>query len=54
MIGEVDIYTSLKSGPKFIHVLTKPFNADVKNIPLNPIQIKNRFMEFIQENARAK
>ncbi|WFN35698.1 sulfopyruvate decarboxylase subunit beta [Methanogenium sp. S4BF] len=31
-------------GPCFIHVLLKPGNADVKNIPLSPAEIKERFM----------
>ena len=45
----IKVYESLESGPKFIHILTKPFNADVKNIPLTPVQIKERFMKFINE-----
>ncbi len=30
-------------GPCFIHVLLKPGNSDAKNIPLSPIEIKERF-----------
>ncbi len=36
-----------KDGPKFIHVLIKPGNARVKNIPLTPVEIKKRFMKAI-------
>lgn len=32
-------------GPCFIHVLLNPGNSDAKNIPLSPIEIKERFME---------
>ncbi len=31
-------------GPCFIHLLLKPGNSDVKNIPLSPIEIKRRFI----------
>ena len=31
-------------GPRFIHVIVKPGNAEVKNIKLTPEQIKRRFM----------
>ncbi|MFX1293439.1 MAG: sulfopyruvate decarboxylase subunit alpha [Promethearchaeota archaeon] len=43
-------YETLESGPKFIHVFIKPFNAKVEPIPLTPMQIKKRFMEFIQKS----
>lgn len=33
-----------KTGPCFIHVLLKPGNSDAKNIPLSPIEIKERFV----------
>ena len=32
------------NGPCFIHVILKPGNSDVKNIPLSPIEIKERFI----------
>lgn len=34
----------LRSGPNFVHVLLKPGNAAVKNIPLSPHEIRDRFM----------
>ncbi|MCP1661492.1 MAG: sulfopyruvate decarboxylase subunit beta [Methanocalculus sp. MSAO_Arc1] len=34
-----------RGGPWFIHVIIRPGNADVPNIPLSPIEIRNRFME---------
>lgn len=34
---------SLSNGPSFIHVIIKPGNRDVSNIPLSPLDIKNRF-----------
>jgi sulfopyruvate decarboxylase beta subunit len=37
----------LKEGPNFVHVLLKPGNADVKNIPLTPEQIRDRFQQAI-------
>jgi sulfopyruvate decarboxylase subunit beta len=33
----------LGRGPNFVHVLLKPGNAAVKNIPLNPHEIRDRF-----------
>ncbi|MHC1635898.1 MAG: sulfopyruvate decarboxylase subunit beta [Candidatus Methanospirareceae archaeon] len=45
------VITSLykKEGPRFIHVIVKPGNANVKEIPLTPEAIKKRFMEAIKE-----
>jgi sulfopyruvate decarboxylase subunit beta len=34
----------LGPGPNFVHVLLKPGNAAVKNIPLSPHEIRDRFM----------
>jgi sulfopyruvate decarboxylase subunit beta len=34
----------LRPGPNFVHVLLKPGNAAVKNIPLSPHEIRDRFM----------
>lgn len=34
----------LRPGPNFVHVLLKPGNALVKNIPLSPHEIRDRFM----------
>ncbi|MDO8873946.1 MAG: sulfopyruvate decarboxylase subunit alpha [Methanoregula sp.] len=33
----------LRKGPNFVHVLLKPGNAAVKNIPLSPHEIRDRF-----------
>jgi sulfopyruvate decarboxylase beta subunit len=37
------VIQELGEGPNFVHVLLKPGNADVKNIPLTPVQIRDRF-----------
>jgi sulfopyruvate decarboxylase subunit beta len=42
------ILAGLKKGPNFVHVILKPGNADVKNIPLTPHQIRDRFMAAIR------
>jgi len=39
-------------GPRFIHVMVKPGNADVPNIPLMPVAIKERVMEHLHGTAR--
>jgi sulfopyruvate decarboxylase beta subunit len=39
----VTVIQELKEGPNFVHVLLEPGNADVKNIPLTPVQIRDRF-----------
>jgi len=43
-----EIETALASGrgngPSFIHVRIRPGNSDVPNIPLSPVQIRDRFM----------
>jgi sulfopyruvate decarboxylase subunit beta len=38
----------LGRGPNFIHVLLKPGNAMVKNIPLSPHEIRDRFMAAVK------
>ena len=38
-----DLYDN--KGPRFIHVIVKPGNAEVENIKLTPEQIKRRFMK---------
>ncbi|NVM53195.1 MAG: sulfopyruvate decarboxylase subunit alpha [Candidatus Helarchaeota archaeon] len=45
----IKAYKTLEIGPKFIQVYTKPFNTAVEPIPMTPLQIKKRFMEFIQK-----
>ncbi|MFX1276686.1 MAG: sulfopyruvate decarboxylase subunit beta [Promethearchaeota archaeon] len=47
---KVEIIPKLKklgSGSHFILIKTEPGNAQVKNIPLHPIQIKERFMKSL-------
>jgi sulfopyruvate decarboxylase subunit beta len=36
-------------GPRFVHVVAKPGNADVPNIPLSAAEIKLRFMNFLKK-----
>ncbi|MFX0082215.1 MAG: sulfopyruvate decarboxylase subunit beta [Candidatus Hodarchaeota archaeon] len=48
--NEEDINPTLKSletGCHFIKINTLPGNAQVENIPLKPVEIKNRFMKSI-------
>jgi len=40
---------NIVSGPKFIQIYVKPFNAEVQNIPLTPQQIQERFSKFMEE-----
>lgn len=44
----VSTVRNLKAGPNFIHLLAKPGNMEVPNIPLTPIEIKQNFMEAIK------
>jgi sulfopyruvate decarboxylase beta subunit len=39
--------TDLEKGPSFLHVVLKPGNSDVPNIPLSPLQIRDRFMAAV-------
>jgi len=39
---------TLPLGPRFIHVVIKPGNKDVENIPLSPEEIKNRFIQYLK------
>jgi sulfopyruvate decarboxylase subunit beta len=45
-----DLLTALQLpvGPKFIHVVIKPGNASVPDLPYAPTQIKRRFMEHLR------
>lgn len=43
----VSTVQTLRAGPNFVHVLAKPGNMEVANIPLTPIQIKQNVMEAI-------
>lgn len=36
-----------KEGPRFVHVILKPGNAAVKEIPLTPVEIKERFRKAV-------
>ncbi len=44
-----DLYAALeqRGGPKFIHAVIKPGNADVRDIPYTAVEIKERFMKNI-------
>jgi sulfopyruvate decarboxylase subunit beta len=42
------IVKGLGKGPNFVHVILKPGNADVRNIPLTPHQIRDRFVPAIR------
>ncbi|HTY15121.1 MAG TPA: sulfopyruvate decarboxylase subunit alpha [Methanoregulaceae archaeon] len=46
--GLESILGTLGRGPNFVHVVLKPGNADVKNIPLFPHQIRDRFVAAIR------
>lgn len=39
---------NLSDGPNFVHVLTRVGNAEVPNIPLTPVKIKQNVMEAIR------
>ncbi|MHA1378655.1 MAG: sulfopyruvate decarboxylase subunit beta [Candidatus Helarchaeota archaeon] len=40
---------TLELGPRFIHVIIKPGNTDVNDIPLSPEEIKQRFMKYLKQ-----
>jgi sulfopyruvate decarboxylase beta subunit len=42
---------SLEQGPSFIHVVIRPGNSEVPNIPLTPHEIRDRFMNSIRPDA---
>jgi sulfopyruvate decarboxylase subunit beta len=42
------VIADLRPGPNFVHVLLKPGNAMVKNIPLSPHEIRDRFMAAVK------
>jgi sulfopyruvate decarboxylase len=39
------VISCLGKGPNFVHILLKPGNANVKNIPMTPHQIRDRFIK---------
>ena len=41
------LYDEERDGPRFIHVVIKPGNSNVKGIPLSPVAIKERFMDAL-------
>jgi len=43
--------TSLEQGPSFIHVVIRPGNSEVPNIPLTPLEIRDRFMNTIRNDV---
>jgi sulfopyruvate decarboxylase beta subunit len=45
------VIASLEQGPSFIHVVIRPGNSDVPNIPLTPQEIRDRFMSTIRNDA---
>jgi sulfopyruvate decarboxylase subunit beta len=44
----LSVIKSLRKGPNFVHILAKPGNAKVPNVPLTPSEIKKNVMEAIQ------
>jgi sulfopyruvate decarboxylase subunit beta len=42
---------SLEQGPSFMHVVIRPGNSDVPNIPLTPHEIRDRFMNTIRNDV---
>jgi len=45
----VSTLQNLSEGPNFVHVLARPGNAKVPNIPLTLLEIKQNVMEAIKE-----
>ena len=44
------IIAGLKKGPNFVHVILRPGNTDVPNIPLTPHGIRDRFMAAVRKS----
>jgi|TARA_B100002003_G_C14155741_1_gene556398 sulfopyruvate decarboxylase subunit beta len=44
-----DTLTQLDTGPNLVHIVAKAGNKEVPRIPLSPLEIKSRVMEFLQE-----
>jgi sulfopyruvate decarboxylase subunit beta len=50
--GEIfSILQSLNDGPNFVHILAKPGNANVPDVPLNPLEIKRNVIEALKNEA---
>lgn len=45
-----DLYYEKSKHLQFLHVIIKPYNSFVEDIPLMPIEIKNRFIEAIKSS----
>ncbi len=43
----VSAIREMKAGPRFIHVIIRPGNSAVPNIPLSPVKIRDRFMQAV-------
>jgi sulfopyruvate decarboxylase subunit beta len=44
----LSVIKSLHEGPNFVHILAKPGNTKVPNVPLTPLEIKKNVMEAIK------
>jgi sulfopyruvate decarboxylase subunit beta len=44
----LSVIKSLHEGPNFVHIVAKPGNAKVPNVPLTPLEIKKNVMEAIR------
>lgn len=42
------VFEELGEGPNFIHAVAKPGNAELPNVPLSPVEIKENVMEFLR------
>ncbi|MCK9632768.1 MAG: sulfopyruvate decarboxylase subunit beta [Methanoregula sp.] len=47
---ESAFFASAENGPSFIHVRINPGNRDVPNIPLSPVQIRDRFQSVFSSS----
>jgi sulfopyruvate decarboxylase subunit beta len=45
------VLQSLDDGPNFVHVLAKPGNANVPDVPLSPLEIKQNVIEALKNEA---
>jgi len=46
------VLEGLGEGPNFVHLVAKPGNAKVPNIPLTPVEIRQNVMEALKNNER--
>jgi len=47
----LSVLQSLKGGPNFVHILAKPGNANVPDVPLAPLEIKQNVIEALKNEA---